>query len=78
MPILRPTPEQLASRRFNAFVRYGMIYHNMTQSELANAIGIDQSGLSKRLRYKYRWEFGEMFRVCQAFGEDFTILHDEK
>lgn len=78
MPKLRPTPEHRAISRFNEFVRDAMVRHNMTQTELAKAIGIDQSGLSKRFKHKYRWELTEMFRVCELFGEDFAILEGGK
>lgn len=78
MPKLRPTPEQLAIRRFNGFVQDGMTRHGMTQTQLGSEIGVDQGGISLRLKGKTKWTLPEMFRVCEVFGEDYGILEGGK
>lgn len=74
MPKLRATPEQLAIRRFNGFVQDAMTRHGMSQIELGNEIGMDQSAISRRFKGDIRWTLPEMFRICEVFGEDYGIL----
>lgn len=78
MPKLRPTPEQLAIRRFNGFVQDGMKRHRMTQTALGKEIGLSKTGISQRLNCERRWTLAEMFRVCEVFGEDYGILEGGK
>ena len=78
MPKLRATPEERAIRRFNGFVQDGMTRHGITQSQLGNEIGLDQTGISKRLKGKSRWTLQEMFRICELFEEDYGILEGGK
>lgn len=78
MPKLRPTPEQLAIRRFNGFVQDGMTRHGITQTKLGEEIGLGQSDVSRRIKGEYRWTLQEMFRICELFGEDYAILEGGK
>ena len=78
MPKLRPTPEQLAIRRFNGFVQDGMTRHGITQTQLGDEIGVKQGGISLRLKGETKWTLPEMFRVCEVFGEDYGILEGGK
>lgn len=78
MPKLRPTPEQLAIRRFNGFVQDCMTRHDMSQEQLGIEIGLKQTGVSSRLRGKSRWTLPEMFRICELFEEDYGILEGGK
>ena len=74
MPKLRPTPEQLAIRRFNGFVRDGMTRHKLSQKRLGEEIGIDQATVSRNLAEKNEWTLNEIFRICELFEEDYGIL----
>lgn len=78
MPKLRATPEQLAIRRFNGFVRDGMKRNKLSQDRLGKAIGIDQGTVSRNLAEKSEWTLNEMFRICDLFGEDYGILEGGK
>jgi len=55
-----------------------MTRHGITQSQLGNEIGLDQTGISKRLKGKSRWTLQEMFRICELFEEDYGILEGGK
>lgn len=70
MSILKVVPTQPArlTDRVAAEVRAGMARSRMTQTDLAEVLGLTQSVVSKRLRGKIAFSVDELEKVADALG----------
>lgn len=73
MPKLRATEEQKELRRFNGFVLTGLKTRNLRQADLADYLQLPRPAIGNRLNEKCRWTLNEMFKVCEFFGEQYTV-----
>jgi transcriptional regulator with XRE-family HTH domain len=62
----KPSPDEA----FGRTVHMVMFDKRVTQSQLAQQIGVDQSTLSKKLRGKRSWTLDEMISVADALRVD--------
>lgn len=73
MPRLRATEEEKELRRFNGFVLANLKCRKLRQQDLADYLGIARESVTYRLNENCRWNLQEMFKVCEFFGETYTI-----
>ena len=67
-------PEALPALSDN--VRAEMARHRITQTELAQALELSQSAVSRRLKGESEWTASEVMRLAQLFGIDPGRLFD--
>lgn len=73
MPKLRATPEQRELRKFNGFVLVNLKCRKLRQEDLADYLELPRESITCRLNEKVRWTLTDMFKVCEFFGETYTI-----
>lgn len=58
----------------NPTIRAEMARHGLTQTALADALGITQPGVSARLRGRIDWRLGELQAVAEVLGVPLDTL----
>ena len=70
-----PEPQKASlSRTISLNVRSLMSQRNVSQQQLANAIGLPQTGVSKRLRGATHWNAPDIQAVAEAFDVPWSRL----
>lgn len=65
------TQTQKRLRQFSIWVSGSLRVNDQTQGDLARYLGIDQSGVSMKIRGKTPWSLREYFEVQEFLGEEF-------
>lgn len=68
--VILDTPRQKVNR-FSAWVLWMLRTSGKTQKELAAYIGVDQAGVSRKVKGQTPWKLKEFYQVQEFFGEEF-------
>jgi predicted transcriptional regulator len=73
MPRLRLSNEEKEIRAFSNWVRGELVYRNLRQQDLADALEISKAAVCQKLKTKMAWSLSDVAKVCEFFGEPYKI-----
>ncbi len=73
MPKIILTQEDRDEHAFSKWVKGEMFDRGLTQEQVAEELGLDQTGISNRLRCKVPWRGREIWTLERLFDSKFEL-----